>query len=314
MRTINLVCFHQVWNADKRTLTLLFVLAKSLARTEGATRDRPFGPWVPQDIEDFRFATVTSRDDVPRVLHLAQLATLNPGKAPGDFQPGREDALSDYQQVKFSPNVIRLDISGPELPNLSFYDLPGVINNADVVEETYLVKLVKNLVKEYVSSYDSINLLALPMTDDVANSSALSLIKELKAEDRTVGCLTKPDRRQEGESMDQWIKILNGERYVLGHGYYVIKNNASPAVNHATARAEEASFFESEPWATSLNYHSDRFGTLSLQTALSRLLTAQIQKRSGRSLVLMKSKQLNLYDQSASNPDSSPRKIRKHRS
>lgn len=175
---------------------------KSAARTQAATRDRPFGPWLLQDTEDFHFATITSKDDVPRVLHLAQLATLNPGTAPENYLPG--SPVSESQQVKFSPNVIRLDISGPELPNLSFYDLPGVINNADVVEEAYLVKLVKNLVKEYISSHNSINLLALPMTDDVANSSALSLIKELKAEARTVGCLTKPDRRQEGESMDQW--------------------------------------------------------------------------------------------------------------
>ena len=97
-------------------------------------------------------------------------------------------------QVKFSPNVIRLEISGPFLPNLSFYDLPGVINVSDVPEEGYLVDLVKNLVKEYIQADNSINLLTLPMTDDPANSSASKLIRDEKAEARTVGVLTKPDR------------------------------------------------------------------------------------------------------------------------
>ena len=123
------------------------------------------------------------------------------GTDPKRYMPGNVSAQEDYLQVKFSPNVIRLDISGQGLPNLSFYDLPGVINVSDTPEEGYLVNLVKNLVKEYVQAEDSINLLAIPMTDDPANSSASQLIRELGAEARTLGVLTKPDRRQVGEAM-----------------------------------------------------------------------------------------------------------------
>ena len=187
---------------------------------------------------------------------------------------------SDTHQVKFSPNVVRLDISGPGLPNLSFYDLPGVINQSEVAEEEYLVNLVKNLVKEYIKADNCINLLAIPMTDDPANSSASRLIREVKAEARTVGVLTKPDRYQRGESLDQWIQVLTGKKFRLGFGYFVIKNNPDPRVDHATSRAEENVFFsEEEPWATTLNAYNDRFGTLKLQTNLSHRLTAQIKAR-----------------------------------
>lgn len=190
-------------------------------KPEAATRQRPLGPWILQDTEETYFASVTDKEAVPHVLELAQLATLNPGKQLIFFQcvvlgrlmhidvgtdskrymPGNVSAQEDYLQVKFSPNVIRLDISGKGLPNLSFYDLPGVINVSDTPEEGYLVNLVKNLVKDYVQAEDSINLLAIPMTDDPANSSASQLIRELKAEARTLGVLTKPDRRQVGEAM-----------------------------------------------------------------------------------------------------------------
>ena len=202
----------------------------------------------------------------------------NTGTHPKRYMPGNVSAPEDYLQVKFSPNIIRLDISGQGLPNLSFYDLPGVINVSDTPEEGYLVNLVKNLVKDYVQAEDSINLLAIPMTDDPANSSASQLIRELKAEARTLGVLTKPDRRQIGEAMDQWSQILNGARFCLGLGYYVVKNNPDPSVDHATARAEENHFFSTEdPWADLPD--QSRFGTLKLQTALSQLLTNQIRKK-----------------------------------
>ena len=121
------------------------------------------------------------------MLRWAQLATLNPGNSHEMYKPGNNHMTLDTIQVKFSPNVVRIDISGPALPNLSFYDLPGVINNAEEPGEEYLVKLVQNLVKDYIHADNCINLLALPMTDDAANSSAARIIKEAKAQGRTFG-------------------------------------------------------------------------------------------------------------------------------
>lgn len=251
------------------------VLGKNATKTEGVTRGRPLGPWGLQDSEEFHFATLTSKDEVEHVLHLAQLAILNPGKPWEKYLPGNPKP-SEEHQVKFSPNVVRLDISGPALPNLSFTDLPGVISDSDD-EDVYLLDLVQNLVKEYIKAEDCINVLAIPMTHDPANSRASRLIRELKAQDRTVGCLTKPDRIQKDESLDQWLDILNGKTFRLGLGYHVIRNNPDTRVNHATARMEERAFFEDEePWTTALSAHSHRFGTLQLVSALSERLTAQI--------------------------------------
>lgn len=233
-----------------------------------------------QDGENLPFATVISKDHVASVLTLAQLATLNPSSPWEKYLPGKPDP-GDTMQVKFSPNVVRLDISGPGLPNLSFYDLPGVISQPEVPEEQYLVDLVKNLVKEYIKDDNCINLLALPMTDDPTNSTASSLVRNVNAETRTVGVLTKPDRHQQGESQMQWLEMLKGQRFWLGSGYFVIKNNPNSAVDYGTARAEEREYFlREEPWATAWNRYSDRFGTLQLQTFLSQKLTAQILKRS----------------------------------
>lgn len=53
----------------------------------------------------------------------------------------------------------------------------------------YLVKLVKNLVKDYVRHEESLVLLACSMESDMANSSAGRLVRGMKAEHRCIGML-----------------------------------------------------------------------------------------------------------------------------
>lgn len=92
-------------------------------RGEGATRARPLGPWLSQGLpESSLFFKTTNKADIPQALWLAQLATLNPGSDPARYFPSNKRKPDDRIQVKFSPNVVRLDISGPDLPNLSFYE------------------------------------------------------------------------------------------------------------------------------------------------------------------------------------------------
>ena len=211
----------------------------------------------------------------------AQLAIPNPGSSHERYKPGIPLQQREHR-VKFSPNVIRRDISGPGLSNPLFDALPGVINVTDNTEEAYLMPLIRNVVKEYIKAENCINLLAPTMTHDAVNSSAFGLIKEMKAEARTVGCLTKPDRMDPGEALDQWIRILHGEEYQLGFGYHVIKNNPNPEVDHATARIEETAFFrENEPWTIALSMYSGRLDTLPLHIALSQQLLASIRPFSG---------------------------------
>lgn len=242
-------------------------------------KSQPLGPWIEQDEEEELFAVLKDKSQVPEALKSAQLAILNPGRPSTDYIPGQAlQADANYCQVKFSPNVIRLDISAPNFPNLSFHDLPGVISQAELDDERYLVTLVENLVKAYISQENCIILLTLPMTDDATNSSAARIIRDVPgAKSRTLGVLTKPDRVQVGESYDQWTDILGGNKFSLGHGYYVVMNNPDPLIEHSQAREEETQFFASYPWCTVFAEFQERFGTRRLQTALSGLLLDQIQ-------------------------------------
>ncbi|KAL4785227.1 P-loop containing nucleoside triphosphate hydrolase protein [Aspergillus varians] len=242
-------------------------------------KSHPLGPWQPIEQEDELFTTITDKDQIEEVIKWAQLAILNPRSSPGNYMPGRNLETNPLDcEVKFSPNIVRLDISAPGFPNLSFYDLPGVINQVEFDEERYLVNLVENLVKDYICQENCIVLLTITMTDDVMNSSAARIMNDIRgAKQRALGVLTKPDRVPPGESYAQWVEILEGDKFALGHDYYVVRNNPDPSVDHSVARQEEYDYFMSHPWATELAAYHDRFGTRNLQTALSKLLFQQIQ-------------------------------------
>ncbi|CRG84041.1 hypothetical protein PISL3812_01383 [Talaromyces islandicus] len=238
------------------------------------SKAKPLGPWVPMDPQEEHFITLENKDQVQEAIQCAQLAVLNPQNDPSSYVPGSFSAVDKTStRVKFSPNVVRLDISAPGFSNLAFYDLPGVISQAEVDEEAYLVTLVENLVKHYVLQESCIILLTLPMTDDATNSSAARIVREIKATQRTLGVLTKPDRM---EDTTQWCEILTGNKFVLGHGYFVIRNNPNPAVDNEQARVEEELFFSRAPWTTDLGGFQEKLGTRKLQTALSQLLLDQI--------------------------------------
>lgn len=91
---------------------------------------------------------LTDKSQVQDALIRAQSAVLNPSRNWREFVPDyphpypsstsfsefkSPPSLGDFQ-VKFSPNVVCMDITGPDLPNLAFIDLPGVIQSTEKVK------------------------------------------------------------------------------------------------------------------------------------------------------------------------------------
>ena len=245
--------------------------------TSGATNLEvsPLGPWSGKDTPELHhFVEIEDKSELPMWLRRAQLAILNPLD---DLQNYRDrDIPQEVPQVPFSPNFIRLDISGPGTPNLSFYDLPGVIVQD---RQQYVPQLIQRLVCEYVSAPNSLVLYTLPMNNDVANSNAGAIVKEMKADNRTLGVITKPDTLVRS-NLTQWKRILEGVAFPLGLGYFVVKNEPDSEVSHSVARQRESEFFMSDPtFSLTLAGFQERFGTTKLQDYLSRKLTLQIKEQ-----------------------------------
>ena len=234
--------------------------------------------------EVIHLATVTSKDHLEPLIKAAQDAVLTPNVDPHEFfktKNGRYTHLSTTQEG-FSPNTVHLEISDRNIPNLSFCDLPGIINQTEFSKDRYLIQVVRDLVMEKMEGDTTLILLACSMGSDIQTSSAASLVREARAEDRCVGVLTKPDLLQVGDTIGIWRDTLNGEKFRVGHGYFVTKQ-PSPAelerkIDHAEARDKERDFFEgTKPWTTELAAFKDRFGTDNLRFALSQKLMTIIE-------------------------------------
>jgi GTPase SAR1 family protein len=160
------------------------------------TRSNPFPPWTPQHrvIKLFKSIDFVDRHQIEDVLRWAQIAILNhetPAQlyVPGEGAYTREHSLQDAAgrtRAQFSPNIVALEMKGPNYPDLSFYDLPGVFYTPAQEEDEYLVQVVRNLASHYLRKESAIVIWALPMTNDPETSISLGLIREARAQRRTM--------------------------------------------------------------------------------------------------------------------------------
>lgn len=227
------------------------------------------------------FTTVTEKQQLESMLRKAQLAILNPQANPQSFVAVdlKTVDLSASRKVAFSPNVICLEIQGPNLPELSFFDLPGSINVIEDGEDPSLVDVIERLVTAYLKDDMCRILLACGADQDVETSTTFRFIKNCNATGRCAGVLTKADLLQSGKA-DYIQQILSGKKFALKQGWYITKQlsqiEIDAGVDHNTARARELSFFAREPWTSFPGVSQQRFGIGNLQEAVSRGMTEHI--------------------------------------
>lgn len=220
------------------------------------------------------FVTVHDKSELETVLRRAQLAVLNPRQEPERFI-NADVTASHPLQVEFSPNVICLEIQGPDLPELSFYDLPGAINVIEDGQDQSLVQWIEGLVCDYVRDEKTLILLACGADQDVNVVTSFRWLKNCKAEHRTVGVLTKVDLLSQDRM--KYIQDIMCGKFSLGRGWFATKQLSQEEIKRGVdARKREADLFNSEPWASFPGDLQQRFGIPKLQEAVSRSLTDHI--------------------------------------
>ena len=271
-------CVLQINLIPANATSVKISLVNKYSYTPGHSDNNPhdFGDWLrmqtPETTEPINF----KHEDIEIYLKRAQSAILCPHMhqysiLKGDSKP--------RHPIEFSPNIIKLDISGPDLQTLTLYDLPGIINQADE-KSSNLPELVQGLACQYANNPNTIIVLACPVSQDYATSTAASLIRNWGVVKQCVGVLTKPDMLPQGDDPDQWLKILSGKQFEVGHGYFVTKQPNSvqlkKGMTHAEARDEEFRFFQGTPWNDAFCDFRSRFGTPALHRELTKLLAKEI--------------------------------------
>ncbi|KAJ7331028.1 hypothetical protein DFH08DRAFT_1022202 [Mycena albidolilacea] len=233
---------------------------------------------------------IIDKAEVENRIRRAQRAILCPSKAAQTFLTGDD---SGPAEISFSTNYISLQISGPEIADLSFVDLPGLIasvssksgNEADIA-------MVESLVTSYISKPNCIILLTVACETDFENQGAHHLTKKHDPE----GVLTKPDRIPHGDE-ESWLSLIRNERDALENNWYCVKQPSSQdlkqGITWSAARAREKEFFSSKsPWFELDSMHQPYLGTSNLVHCLSSILSDLISKRWAHSLKCCRLSQL----------------------
>ena len=100
--------------------------------------------------------------------------------------------------------MLSIEIEGPTRPQLTLVDLPGLIQTETKGVTKEDVDMVKEITHHYVSQPRTICLAVISATNDYANQSILTKVREVDPEgERTLGIITKPDRLPSGSGSEQ---------------------------------------------------------------------------------------------------------------
>uniref|UniRef100_A0A8C2LRN6 MX dynamin-like GTPase 1 n=1 Tax=Cricetulus griseus TaxID=10029 RepID=A0A8C2LRN6_CRIGR len=86
-----------------------------------------------------------------------------------------------------SDELISLEVSSPNVPDLTLIDLPGITRVAVGNQPADIGYQIKRLIKTYIQKQETINLVVVPSNVDIATTEALSMAQEVDPEgDRTI--------------------------------------------------------------------------------------------------------------------------------
>jgi len=185
------------------------------------------------------------------------------------------DGLTKGDLLAFSSEEIQLTIQGPDCPDLTLVDLPGIVRKPKDDQDASVVTQIRSLIRKHIEKEESIIAAVIPC-GDLETSEALSLAKDFDPEsNRTIGILTKPDLMDKGTHVKD---ILLGKEHSLKHGYIVVKNRGNQERNLSMdeARKEEIRFFKEHPVYGELS--KNHYGVGSLVEKLQPLLKQTITK------------------------------------
>ena len=116
------------------------------------------GVSIPVNVVQFG-DSIVDKSLVEDRIRRAQRAILNPSKDPIKYL--QDEELPDDNELSFSKNYVSLEISGPELTDLSFVDLPGLIASVGRGSDDRDIELVKSLVTSYIEKPSCLILLTV---------------------------------------------------------------------------------------------------------------------------------------------------------
>jgi GTP-binding protein EngB required for normal cell division len=184
--------------------------------------------------------------------------------------------------IEFSEDVLRIELGGPDVPQLTLVDLPGFFHDDAENHDLFGEEIVNRLAEKYMSQEKNIILAVISAQKDL---TAQKVLHEAKKHDpdlnRTLGIITKPDEVEE-QSKDEraYLRLARNEKasHKLKLGWHVLRNRAQKEADSTDAERdeEEKHFFQAGVWSA---VNSQDRGIETLREKLSQVLLGHIQRK-----------------------------------
>lgn len=209
------------------------------------------------------FARTSDQKDFPRIVEAAKAAM----------------GLVGEGSKVYSTDVLRIESTSPNAPNLTLVDLPGLFGASDKNQSDDDAKLVHDLVTSYMQQKRSIILAVVTADTPFANQPVTKFARDIDPEGvRTLGLITKPDKiDRDSDGEKYYVDMAQNQNVKLNLGWHVLRNRSHNTIDDTTDErdAREATFFNDSAWNVLEPY---QLGVKALRTRLREILWKHIQR------------------------------------
>ncbi|KAL6819899.1 hypothetical protein V8C40DRAFT_251928 [Trichoderma camerunense] len=186
--------------------------------------------------------------------------------------------VSDGKSTGFSKHVLRVEISGPDIPSLTLVDLPGIFHSGSSSQPQEWKPVVDKMVEDYMKQKNSIILMVVSADLSLSKHAILDMaLQHDTARERTIGVITKVDLCPGSNLEDEYLRLARGQEpsHQLRLGWHVLRNRGpkEAELDFDQRDAEEEKFLKTGAWST---LPLSNRGVESLRKSLGLALLKQI--------------------------------------
>ncbi|KAJ5370483.1 P-loop containing nucleoside triphosphate hydrolase protein [Penicillium cataractarum] len=181
------------------------------------------------------------------------------------------------QHAGFSDDVLKIEISGPDKPELTLVDLPGLYTSASKEQSKEGIPIVRQLTERYMAKSRSIILAVISAKVDYHIQEVLDIAKDHDPHyERVLAIVTHTDKLDEGsDEEERYLQYIRNEGIKLKLGWHALRNRSHKTRNVPDDERdeEERVHFSKGRWASLPRAH---VGIDRLRHRLSSILLKHI--------------------------------------
>ncbi|GFF54198.1 Dynamin family protein [Aspergillus udagawae] len=216
-----------------------------------------------RQLRSFAYEDFSNGDDLPPLIEKAK----------------EHMGITESVNAGFSDDVLKVEISGPDKPELTLVDLPGLYYSTSQEQDLQGILIVRKLTERYMKNPRSIILAVISAKTDYHLQEVLNIAERFDPKrERTLGIITQPDILEaNSEEEDTYLQFIKNQKIHLEIGWHVLRNRSFETRDISDdARDEmEKAFFNQGRW-TSLS--RECVGIDSLRRRLSTILLKLIRR------------------------------------